>query len=237
MRLFWFLLLVSACAPYVPENHGGQTRVAALEAHQLTLYLEHLGTQHGHHVFDLEVINQSTTPIEFFPGRIRAYSDSRPIHHERGPDINRPGLPLHMAARSPDFILNFYQQRERTRQTMAVIFSVLSVGVMVYDAVEDNKDARKTVVTESDVNRAVQRDAAVVASVAVADAAGHSAQAMAQENYFLPREVFPDVLLPAGERQRGKIFVPSEINMRYLRLVVPIGRVEYVFDFKRRTNS
>ena len=237
MRLLPVLLLLCSCAPYVPVNQPGPAGVATLQAHQLTLYLQHLGTQHGHHVFDLEVVNESASPVEVFPGHIRAYSDARPIHHERGPDPRRPGLPLHAIARSPDFVLNYYRERERARQTAAVIFTVLSVGVMVYDAVEDNKDARKPVIKEGDVNRAVQRDAAVLASAALADVAGQSVQAMTEENYFLPREIFPDVLLPSGERQRGKLFVPSEVNMRYLRIVVPIGRVEYVFDFKRKRSS
>jgi hypothetical protein len=58
-------LLVAGCAAYVPLGYQGEgsTTLAKIDAPELIIYLEHIGSKYQHSIFDLEVINRNPAPI------------------------------------------------------------------------------------------------------------------------------------------------------------------------------
>ncbi len=116
----------------------------------------------------------------------------------------------------------------------AGIFTILAIGLIAYDIAADSKAVTKEVSSSRDEWKSFGRDVMVTAAVVAKDVAQVSAQQAAEESHFLPYELFPECTIEAGCNVRGKIFLPIESSHKYVRIIVPLGDTDYVFDFKRR---
>lgn len=106
---------------------------------------------------------------------------------------------------------------------------------MIYDGAKDIKDIHKERWTNSDANRAVVRDASIAATILATDLTGLLSAQAQQDTYYAQFELLSDEDINPLTTKRGKIFLPKESSYRYLRLVIPLGNVDYVIDFKRQT--
>jgi hypothetical protein len=239
-----FLWLMQSCGPYIPvqEPAYSANRASAVETPEVLLSVQHLHNQFNHFVFDIEITNQGSLDVPFQPHHhISYYASSRSFpKHDHQHDIHAQSLShsrilsKRLYARSPDLVVQMVDQKLKNRATAQAVFALVGVGLVVYDAVKDSEDNRKETWTYADSRKAASREAAIAGAFIASDVAGASADQAAAEAHFLPHEVFPDITLAPGARQRGKIFLPIENNYRFLRLVVSLPQGDYVFDFKRQ---
>jgi hypothetical protein len=235
-------LFAAGCAPYVPLGYTDENSptLAKIDAPELTIYLEHIGSKYQHNIFDLEVINHTLESIFVYPQQISFYFSEerfpRPDQEMGRSDelIQTMRLKRKLFVRSPDAVRSLFEQKEKARATVGVVFSLISVGLSVYNDVKTAEDRKKSSFTEKDVKRAATREALVLAGFLAADIAEASKQKAQQETYYLPYEIFNEGKIDSLARRRGKIFLPEEEGLRYLRLIVPIENKEYIFDFKRK---
>jgi len=240
-----FIVCCTACAPLVPlyqENHQLPKPLAILETSDVTINIQHLAYEDGNYVFDLEVINKTEAELTFAPQQVRYYASSKmfstPIDNE---DVHvKSGLNSllttnYLLAKSPKAVEARYVEREKNLAATRTFFNILSIGMMVYDVAQDAEDIKKESWTQTDANRAMARDALVASSLFVADATDLASARANENNYYSTFELFPDRPIKALSSQRGKIFFPIETDYRYVRLILPIDKVSYVIDFKRRS--
>ncbi|NOS92747.1 MAG: hypothetical protein HOP30_12550 [Cyclobacteriaceae bacterium] len=241
MQKYIFIALIvqlAGCASYVPLSHSSTTPVlrARLEEPDVKIYLQHLENKYEHYVFDLEIDNQGSEAIYLSPQQISFYfSDQRFPRREQteeGEQYKR--LKRKQFVRKPIEVKELYEQKERSRATVATVFALVSVGMMVYDEVKDSKDRSRSHVTEKDVVRAATRDALVSIALTATDIAQKSTQQAQEDSYFLTNAIFTEGKIEACQRKHGKIFLPVGESLRYLRMVVPIENKEYIFDFKHK---
>ncbi|MBI3219124.1 MAG: hypothetical protein HYZ44_06410 [Bacteroidetes bacterium] len=232
------MLHLAACTSYVPLPHSSTTPIlrARLEEPDVKIYLQHLENKYQHYVFDLEIDNQGSEAIYLSPQQISFYfSDQRFPRRElteEGEKYKR--LKRKQFVRKPIEVKELYEQKERSRATVATVFALVSVGMMVYDEAKDAKDRSRSHVTEKEVVRAATRDALVSIALTATDIAQKSTQQAQEDSYFLTNEIFTEGKIEACQRKRGKIFLPVGEGLRYLRMIVPIENKEYIFDFKHK---
>jgi hypothetical protein len=160
MQKYVFIALIvhlAGCASYVPLSHSSTAPVlrARLEEPDVKIYLQHLENKYQHYVFDLEIDNQGAEAIYVSPQQISFYfSDHRFPRRElleEGEKYTR--LKRKQFVRKPIEVKELYEQKERSRASVATVFALVSVGMMVYDEVKDSKDRSRSHVTEKDVVR------------------------------------------------------------------------------------
>jgi hypothetical protein len=234
-------VVVAGCASYVPINYVGSTSSTQekIEATGINLYLQHVGAKYQHYVFDLAVVNKGKESIYLSPQEISFYySDERFPRRELAQDtahtISTIRLKRRMFVKKPAEVRRLFEQKERSRATVGIIFSLVSVGLVVYDEVQDARDRSRSHVTEKDVVRAATRDALVSVGFLAADLAQQSKQKAEEDTYYLSYEIFTEGNISTAEKKKGKLFLPMGEGLRYLRMVVPIGNKEYIFDFKQK---
>jgi hypothetical protein len=239
------LISTSACGPLVPltylDGDKGNQLTQSSETDQATVWLQYLKSQHRFMVFDLEIANHSQDEIPVAPQLVTFYASSKsfaPLH--TGEDVHQLSAPnstltltRHFAS-DPSSIRRFYVDKAKSAKVGAGIFAALAVGLILYDIAEDSKAATKEVSTSRDEWKSFGRDVMVTAAVTAKDVAQVTAQQAAEESHFLPYELFPECTIEAGCNVRGKIFLPIESFHKYVRIIVPIGDTDYVFDFRRR---
>jgi hypothetical protein len=241
-HIAWLALLLIGCSPYVPLSYNGpgSSTLAKIEAREATIFLEHIDTKYQHNIFDLEVINNDSASLYFSPQQISFYfSDERFPRREKNLQQNEmPTSSIRLKrkffVRSPREVQELFQQKERQRATASVVFSLISVGLSIYDNVQDAKDKNKTNFTKKDVQRAATREAIVAAGFLAADIAEQAKVNAQTESYYLPFELFKEGEISSCEKRRGKIFLSSGEALRYLRIIIPICNKEYIFDFKKK---
>ena len=239
MRHLYFIsfLIVVGCAPYVPiqfKNDSSPT-VSSIKSNDLEFYLEQINNQYEHKVFDLEVVNDSDESISIAPEAIRVYTSSKkfPTLHTRL--LDSAGFKSYrLYTRSAGFIKNLFRQKVKDREAAQAFFSVLAVGLMVYDQVNDSRESHKRYLTKAEVNNSIKRDAFVTAGIVASNIADASLAKAAENEYYLPYELFDGDSIQSLTKKRGKIFFPMINAMRFLRIVIPVADQEYVFDLKRK---
>jgi|SRR6478609_161467 len=243
---FAFLFLLS-CSPFIPVQEPAHSAHKQIEAEtaDATLRLQHLDNQFNHYVFDLEVINYSSHGIHVSPSHNSCYyAASQPFPKSDTLTDIRAASWSHshlkskqLYAQRPDVILNKVNQKVKSRDAVQVIFMLVGVGLAVYDGVKDMKDLKKERWTYRDAGKAVGRNALVNSAIIASDVVGESAAKAEEESRYLPHEIFPDLTIQPEEQMRGKLFFPIETNYRYLRVIISLDRVDYVFDFKRASTQ
>lgn len=236
------VLLLTSCAPYIPiqEPAHGPNRLVEAEAQDVTIRLEHLGYQFNYLVFDLEVINRASHAIQLSPHQhVFYYAAPKPfpIHDEpfdiRPESANHSRLPnLRLFAEVPSVVLKKVDQKIKAQAAGQAFFMLVGMGLAVYDGVKDVKDSQKEKWTYKDAGRAESRNALVQTALVTSDLAGASTAQSMEERYYLPYEIFPDIMLQPSESKRGKLFFRFATNYRYLRIIISADQTDYVFDFK-----
>lgn len=238
-------VLTTACGPLVPlsyvEGRADSNLTQSLETEHAVVWLQYMQSQDGFMVFDLEIANNSQNEIPVAPQMISSYASSKTFASpETGVDVHELSalnstltMTRHFAS-DPSSIQTFYQKKAKSRKTEAGIFALLTVGLIIADIALDSKDAHKEIRTSRDDWKSIGRDLLVTAAVTANDIAQASVQQAEAENHFLPYELFPECTIESGCDVRGKLFVPIESSHKYMRLVVPVGNEDFVFDFRRR---
>ena len=235
----------TACAPLVPlhqENRQLPNPLAVLETPDAIINMQHLTNQYGHYVFDLEIINKTNTVLSFSPTQVKYYASSKmfsiPTVNENvhiKSSLNSLLSNQFLLAKSPQAMEARFIARERNLAKTQAFFYILSMGLMIYDGAKDIKDIHKERWTNSDANRAVVRDASIAATILATDLTGLLSAQAQQDRYYAQFELLSDEAINPLTTKRGKIFLPKEASYRYLRLVIPLGSIDYVIDFKRQT--
>jgi hypothetical protein len=177
---FLFVLLFTRCISYVPLSyHGsGSSLTAKIEAKEATMYLQHINHQYQHLVFDFEVNNQSSDTVALAPEQISYYFSatrfSKKEFNQLEDGVSTLRLNKSRFARSTTEVHELFQRKERSRATVGAIFTLISVGLIIYDETKDNSDSRKRYLSEKDVRQAATRDAIVTAGLLAADIANKS---------------------------------------------------------------
>jgi hypothetical protein len=241
---FLGLFILTACGPLVPLSYvngsAGSHLTQSLETNDASVWLQYMQSQHGYMVFDLEIANNSQFEMQVAPQMISTYASSKIFATpETGDDVHKlssPNSTLTMTrhfASDPSSVQRFYSEKAKAKRTEATMFAILTVGLIIFDIASDSKAARKEVYTNRDEWKSLSRDLMVTTALTATDVAQASAQQAAEESHFLPYELFPECTIKPGGNVRGKIFVPIEASHKYVRLVVPVGDEDYVFDFRR----
>ncbi|MFM7850747.1 MAG: hypothetical protein ACKO96_02240 [Flammeovirgaceae bacterium] len=234
--------LATSCTSFVPLSyHGaGSSTTAKIEANEATMHLQHLDIQYQHLIFDLEVTNHNAYPVPVLPEQISYYFSATRFPLKQFNDVDSTTSVIRLRkkrfAKSNSQVWDLFQQKERSRATVGAIFTLVSVGLVLYDAAQDRKDNQKRHYTEKDVRHAATREAIVQAGLIAADIASQSAQQAQSNSYNLPFEIFTEGSIEALGKKRGKIFLPAEEMLAYLRIIIPFDNKEFVFDFKKITN-
>ena len=232
--------LAAGCSSFVPLSyHGaGSSATAKVEASEATMYLQHIENQYQHLVFDLEVDNHNGYAVPLSPEQISYYFSATRFPLRQFNDVDSATSVIRLRkkrfAKSNAEMHDLFHQKERSRATVGAIFTLVSVGLVLYDAAQDRKDSQKRHYTEKDVRHAAAREAIVQAGFIAADIASQSAQQSQTNSYYLPFEIFTEGNIEALASKRGKIFLPAEEVLTYLRVIVPFDNKEFVFDFKQK---
>lgn len=206
-----------------------------------TIYIEHIDNLYSHYVFDMEIINHTMDTLYVSPEAITLYGSpnrfpSRPRNKESTAltQANQQITLTRVNGRNQMYVESLSQKVARRRQRAATMFTVLAIGVAVYDAAKDTKDVTRSEWTRGMQRSADQRDAAVAAAVVASEIASDAAYRADENRAFLPQELFPTGPIFPGQSVRGKVFFPFEYKMHYNRIILPLGRKQYIIDFKRR---
>ena len=234
---------MAACSPLVPmsyKDNANSRLTQSIKTEDATVWLRYMRSQYGYMIFDLEIANHSPFQLSVAPQQISFYGSSKPfVPLETDEDVHalsRPNSTLKMNrqfACAPSSVQRVYAEKANSKKAEVGLFAVLAIGAIVFDATQDSKDAHKETFTSKDASKSFGRDVMVAAAVAASDVAQSSAQQAAEDSYYLPFELFPECALESGNSIRGKIFLPRESYKYYVRVIIPIGDADYVFDFRR----
>lgn len=216
----------------------GQT----IETEEATVLLEYIGKQHGHYIYDLEVINNSEEEIFMAPQFISFYASPNAF-----PQIQYPTYDVHALsavnsaltmkrqfANSPAATRKIYSDKVKAKEAGAVLFALLTAGLIIFDVAKDAEDEQKETWTKKDENKVAGRDLLVNVALTTTDIAVESTYRARDENQYVPYELFPECKINPSSSMRGKIFIRKEASYQFSRIVIPIGKADYVFDFKRK---
>ena len=194
-----------------------------LEADSITAVLEHVETENRLVIFDLEIVNKSGLPLKVDPKLFHYYAGSSPfpelsdmadnIHQVSFPYSQVPGYLRKSLTKK--VVEDHYETQIKQQQTLAIIFGVLSVGMMVADVASDVRDSKKEFYTQKDWNKSQTRDVLTASTLMTTDA------------------VMQPMDLPDTSALRGKVYFPKNGYYRYYRVVVPVDGYNFVFDFRK----
>lgn len=240
------LILTTACGPLVPLSYNKENPASPLsqtiETKEATVFLEYINTQSLYYIFDLEIINHSPSEIFVAPQFISYYASPKlfkPLYDstDNVHDISSPNSALTMKrqfANSPEMTRKLYREKVQTRAAGAVLFALIGVAVVIYDAEKDEDDSKKESWSKKDEKKSFARDLLVDAALITSEISKEAFLQAKEDRQYIPYELFPECKIKPGESVRGKIFIPMESSYRYSRIVVPLVDTDYVFDFKRR---
>lgn len=252
-----FILLLVLCSsafcvcaqrqlvPITYSKAYGDPTYMVLEADSITAVLEHAGTDGRFLIFDLEIANRSGRSVLVEPRQVHYYAGREPfakldtedadVHTASWPNSDMPGTLR--SALSRQAVEEQYEKQIRQEKAVAIVFGILSLGAVVADVALDVKDSKKEFFTKQDFMNAQNRDILVASSVASAQLAiensSYSIHQKREDLHYLEQEFLQTIDLPDTSAVRGKIFFPKTGTYRYYRIVVPVGDLNYVFDFKK----
>jgi hypothetical protein len=253
MKTYTTLLLLLVASPLLAQRlvpiHFSKAYqdpyYMVLEADSITAVLEHLETDNRLVIFDLEIVNKSGAPLKVDPKLFHYYAGSTPfpeladeadnIHNVSFPYSQVPGY-LRKSL-SKNAVEDHYRSQIKQQQTLAIVFGVLSVGMMVADVASDVRDSKKEFYTQKDWNKAQARDVLTASTLMTTDAVIRSTQEKnyytKEELHYLDQEIMQPMDLPDTSALRGKIYFPKNGFYRYYRVVVPLEGYNFVFDFRK----
>ena len=238
------LILTTSCGPLVPLSYNEQIlddpKYLGIETEEATVFLEFMESKFGYYIFDLEVINHSSSELFIAPQFISYYAsrkEFKPLYDSTDDvhKISRPNSELLMTrqfANSPERTRKMYRKKmESQEKTAAFLITLVGAAIAVYGAEKDKEDSKKETWTKKDENKSIGRDILVSVAMSASDAAIEIAKEPNVED-DVPYKLFPESKIMPSDSVRGTIFLPKE-SYRYSRVVVPLGNFDYVFDFRR----
>ncbi|MBN8576750.1 MAG: hypothetical protein J0L66_07385 [Cytophagales bacterium] len=247
MRYALLTLALAGCAPYFPLHQVDPLNPTALtvaETPEVTLEVQHAGKQLNHQVFLLSITNNTPDTVRFSPEQVIYYASSKmfsqppttqEVHKESY--LNSRLLSKRIFASSPNLVLQLANDRVKNMKVVSSLALIATTALVVRDAVKDQKDFLKETWTTQDAKRSLGRDAVAASSMLLVNSTIQGQADAAIENHYLHDEILRETQLPPGATYYGKVFLRHEISYRYTRLIVPFHNVDYVFDFKRQSNS
>ncbi len=216
-----------------------------LEADSVTAVLEHVATENRLVIFDLEIANRSAEPLQVDPHQFHYYAGNMPfpklddenedIHSASYPYSEMPGYMRR--ALSKNSVEDKYEKQIKQQKTLAIVFGVLTLTAVAADVALDLKDAKKEVFTSADYQRALNRDAVVAGTLAstdvLIDQVGYTIHRAKEELHYLDEELIEPIELTEDAAIRGKVYFPKIGPYKFYRIVIPVGELNYVFDFRK----
>ena len=248
------LIILSSCShqALVPLNFDPNVDndpISVIDANGTTVYLENIERKSDLLVFDLEVENNSNEAVEVNPLELyyyAGYDKFEPVHDSVKMDVGDAyGSIAHRIhkrkAMSETGVEAYYEKKVRNNEGLGVFLLVLGAGLIINDVIQDANDSQKPFWTENDVNRSVSRDILTASSLIAIDIAGAEAERESFESQedlnYVSQEIFPNKIVSPGQSIRGKVFFRNSIELKYYRLIVPVGETDYIFDFRKRKSA
>lgn len=241
------LVIATACGPLVPLSYDKEKLhnelVQTLETNDAVVSISYMQSQNNLYIFDLEIVNLSQEEIQVAPQQISFYASPKIFPAIKDPTVDVHALTISHSvlsmrrqfANSPAETKKIYADEAKVKSGAATFFTLLAVGLVVYDAAKDSKDYYKENWTKKDEEKSVGRDVLVATTLQVSNLTASSAYNAQEDNHYIPFELLPECTIKPNDSVRGKIFIPIEYSYRFSRVVVPVGDKDYVFDFKRRS--
>ena len=255
MRTFLLLLAITlvSCQTYqlVPSDFtagapGGTA--LGLRVADKQFYLEHLEEDQQQVVVDLEIINESSLDYFFSPEKAILFTSDKPfpvMDMENQTALAVSHIKQHggwgpVKARTAREVNRFFEKKIRSQRAAQVAMLLLGTALVVADVVADAKVASKEVITQTDIDRSITRDAATVSALALMDVAGQEMEMnimkRAADLEYLPDEYLGSQLLLPGSSARGKLFFPKRDAYRYYRFIMSIDGRSFTFDLRYPTS-
>jgi hypothetical protein len=242
------VIFFSACAPLVPLSYNANIPedplYLGIETEEATVFLQYTESKHHHYIFDLQVINNSSSALSIAPQLISYYASSttfKPLDslvdvHK----LSEPNSSLFMKrqfANSADETKRlFRKKKESTLSGAGILLGLLAVGLAVYDAEKDKEDSEKETLSRREKNEDIARDIVVAVAQTASEAAFEVSKEEREEEFIVPYKLFAESTILASDSVRGQIFLPKQ-SFEYQRIVVPVGSYDYVFDFRKASNN
>ncbi len=246
LYLLLFILLSSCTRQLVPSWYNvqdGKPPVAEIEHEDVIVRAENLELTSQLMVFDIEIVNNSHAPLDFDPLEIVGYSAATPFKAADPDNEWKKSLTLPVlrnSAMTLEDVNTMYENKLKANQGLGLFMAVVAVGLIVYDIAEDNSDFNDTEWTEADTRRSVTRDIVTASSLVAMDVIGEANEVADQKTMedlaYLPDEIMLPAEIPNGQSHRGKVYLKNATIYKYTRLVIPIGEMSFIFDF-RTANS
>jgi hypothetical protein len=240
-------VIVTSCGPLVPLSYDKKKLhnelVQTLETKDAVVSISYMHLQNNHYIFDLEIVNLSPEDIQVAPQQISFYASPKILPSIKDSTVDVHALTVSHSvltmrrqfANSPAQTKRIYDDEAKLKTGAATFFTLLAVGLVVYDAAKDSKDYYKETWTKEDEQKSIGRDLLVSTTIQVANVTASSAYHAKEDNHYIPFELLPECTVKPNDSVRGKIFIPIEYSYRFSRVVVPVAGMDYVFDFKRRS--
>jgi hypothetical protein len=240
------VFLISGCSSrlYVPASYSpdqGKAIIGAIQDESLEVFLEHIEQSGKHLVFDLEIINKSDQSVLVDPQKIFYYGAYSPFPGLTNGENVRSAFghaidgAREVYALDEDAVNRDIRSVVRTQQAIGIVLAVAAAAVVVNDIVKDEEDYSSEYISKSKAQRAQNRDIVTFASLVTVDMIQSGLEVSQMKKFadleYLPDEYLHEQALLPGSSMRGKVFLPVR-EVDHLRVVVPIGSRDYIFDFR-----
>jgi len=239
--LLFFILVCGSCTRYLvpawfdPEEHS--VKYSRMEYEGILFYTEHLEVNDQHLVFDIEIRNQRSYPVDIKPEKMY-YLGSNVSFPPETKTESGSGFESKLVKQftvSEKGVAGQFEQKMKAQRRTSILMGVLSAGLMIYDAAMDAKDFNSGDWTPKKIRNANTRDLVTIAGIAAADVVHQTsvvtAEMKREDLFYLPEEILRETRLQPGESCRGKVFFPTSKD-KYIKLIIPVEYTEYAFDFR-----
>lgn len=247
LALLILLPLITGCTNrlFIPASYSPNdptATVAMVQDGDLDILVENMEVTAKHFVYDVEVVNKSDRSVFLDPHEAYYYGAEQAFQPlEAGASVRESFGQAISGAREVRALKEKEVHRDiratiRSRQAVAAIVLIAATAVVVNDIVQDSQDFSKEIWTAADARRSQMRDVATFAGLVTADMIRAGMEMQQEKEFadldFLPEEYLHRTLVMAGERIRGKVFLPRR-DVDFVRIVIPVESRDYVFDFRQ----
>jgi hypothetical protein len=230
---FWIRLLVPEWFdPRIDESALNKAKSNGIE-----ISVENLLVDHQHFIFDVLITNESPDPVLIDPASMYYLPSPVKFPADYDPDamLDYEDKLTKYFVMTEQQVKDLYTHKIQDQRNKSILLGILSAGLIVFDVAMDTKDMNRGEWTSKMTRSANTRKALTTVGLATADIlndqAGYKAWQKREDLIYLDQEILKCGELQPGQSVRGKIFFISS-NEQHFRLIVPIGRTDFSFDFR-----
>ncbi len=220
---------------YDPALHSEKVNI--IEYSGITVYAENLEVNSQHIIFDIEIVNNSTIPLNLDPMEVKLFGSDKPFPADVSTETSRDfesGLPLSHPLSEKEVagdLMGSIKKKENT----GTILGILTAGMVIFDAAMDVRDLKTPEWTPKKQRNSEIRNLLTIAGITATDAFRHQHAVTGREAredlHFLEKEIYRFGRIPEGENVRGKMFFPGN-EAQNIRLILNLNHTEFVLDFR-----